>query len=62
MEKNGYYGQWSRLTRAMAALEFFSEHNLDFVDCGLLAEKNVNDREIVTFDKKLQRELEKSES
>ena len=47
---------------AKAALKFFSEHNLDFVDCVLLAVKYVNDREIVTFDKKLQRELKKFES
>ena len=52
----------ARAIVAKAALEFFSEHNLDFVDCVLLAEKYVNDCEIVTFDKKLQRELEKLES
>ncbi len=44
---------------AKAALAFFSEHNLDFVDCVLIAEKNVNDREILTFDIKLQKELKK---
>ena len=44
---------------AKAALEFFSQRNLDFVDCILLAEKYLNDREIVTFDKKLQRELKR---
>ncbi len=44
---------------AASALKFFAEHNLDFVDCVLLAEKLINDRTIVTFDKKLRKELSK---
>ena len=43
---------------AKTALEFFSELNLDFVDCILIAEKYLNNREIVTFDKKLTKELD----
>lgn len=46
-----------RKTIAKSALNFFSENNIDFVDCILLAEKNINNRKIVTFDKKLQRKL-----
>lgn len=47
----------TRSTIAKAALEFYSEYNLDFVDCILLAEKCVNKREVVTFDKRLQKQL-----
>ena len=42
---------------AKAALKFFLENNLDFVDCILLAEKSLNERSIATFDKKLKKAL-----
>ena len=42
---------------AVSALEFYSENNLDFVDCILLAENQINKRIILTFDKKLKRKL-----
>ncbi len=44
---------------AKTALEFFAKRNLDFVDCILLAEKHINNRVILTFDKKLNKELNK---
>ncbi len=49
----------ARMRVAKAALGFFAQTKLDFVDCVLLAEKRVNGREVFTFDKKLARELDK---
>lgn len=44
---------------AVAALEFYAKRNLDFVDCVLLAEAHFNNRIIVTFDKKIKKEMSK---
>ncbi len=49
----------ARSAIAKTALEFYAERNLDFVDCVLLAEAYVNNRAIVTFDKKLRKEIDK---
>lgn len=46
-----------RLSIARAALEYYSKLNLDFVDCVLLAEVALNNREIFTFDKKLNKNI-----
>ncbi len=40
-----------------AAFVYFEQHNLDFVDCILLAESRVNNKDVLTFDKKLAKAL-----
>lgn len=42
---------------AREALAFYGTRKLDFVDCVLLAESVVNERAILTFDKKLLRAM-----
>lgn len=42
---------------ARKALHFYSGHNLAFIDCVLLSEVIINDREIITFDKKLNKTI-----
>lgn len=38
---------------AIAALEYFSEKNIDFVDCLLCAYRKINSYEVISFDKNL---------
>ena len=47
----------SRMAVAKCAFIYFAMLKLDFVDCILLAEWSVNDREIATFDKELKKKL-----
>lgn len=39
------------------AIKIFSETNLDFVDCILIAYKNIENAEVFSFDKKLNNKL-----
>ena len=41
----------------IAALELFAKKNLDFIDCVLAAQHLVSGREVVSFDKKLEKLL-----
>lgn len=51
----------SRAGVVRKALEYYAATSLDFVDCVLSAEKKVNGRRIVTFDKKLASHMERSQ-
>lgn len=42
---------------ARKALRFYSGRNLAFIDCILLSEVVINNREIITFDKKLNKAI-----
>lgn len=40
------------------ALQLYADKNIDFIDCLLVAQNQINGREIITFDKKLQKLLQ----
>ena len=42
----------------ICAVDIYANHNLDFVDCVLYSYKKINEYEIKTFDKKLNKLLE----
>ena len=44
---------------SLQTLNFFKDLNLDFADCYLLARNKINKEKIITFDNKLNKELDK---
>lgn len=45
----------ARADVARRALELYAERSLDFVDCILIAEHEISNRDIISFDKKVMR-------
>ena len=52
---------WARVRSSLLltnlALTYFAQFNLDYVDCILLARNKLYGREVVTFDKELEKKL-----
>ncbi|MBO6242978.1 MAG: PIN domain-containing protein [Lachnospiraceae bacterium] len=51
--------EYEDINITLQTLNFFKNLNLDFADCYLLARNKINKEEIVTFDNKLNKELNK---